>query len=55
MVELLDGADVSNYYKEGFGNTATNTSLGAEAIAEFQTFTNTYSAEYGGQGAVVQR
>ncbi len=53
MTELLDGADVSNFYKEGAGNTTANTSLGAEAVAEFQTLTNTYSAEFGGQGAVI--
>jgi hypothetical protein len=29
------------------------TTLGVEAIAEFQTLTNTYSAQFGGNGAVV--
>src|SRR5262249_41678972 len=31
----------------------TGTSLGIEAIAEFQTLTNTYSAEFGGNGAAI--
>lgn len=53
MMELLDGADVSNFYKEGAGNTTGNTSLGVEAVSQFQTLTSTYSAEFGGQGAVV--
>jgi len=53
MMELLDGANVSNFYKEGAGNTTGNTSLGVEAVSQFQTLTSTYSAEFGGQGAVV--
>ena len=53
MMELLDGANVSNFYKEGAGNTTANTSLGVESVAQFETLTSTYSAEFGGQGAVV--
>jgi hypothetical protein len=53
MMELLDGANVSNFYKEGAGNTTANTSLGVEAVDQFETLTSTYSAEFGGQGAVV--
>ena len=29
------------------------TSLGVEAIGEFQTLTNTYSAQFGGNGGVI--
>jgi hypothetical protein len=53
MMELLDGANVSNFYKEGAGNTEGNSSLGVEAVSQFQTLTSTYSAEFGGQGAVI--
>jgi hypothetical protein len=53
MMELLDGANVSNFYKEGSGNTTGNTSLGVEAVSQFEVLTSTYSAEFGGQGAVV--
>jgi len=35
------------------GSGATGSSLGLEAITEFQTLTNTYSAQFGGNGAVV--
>src|SRR5205823_5960526 len=39
--------------QRGTGAAVTGTSLGIEAIAEFQTLTNTYSAEFGGNGAVI--
>ncbi len=50
---LLDGTDISNYFGHGTGSSAIGTSLGVDAIAEFQVLTNTYSAAYGGNGAVV--
>jgi hypothetical protein len=53
MLELLDGADVSNFYKEGAGNTTANSSLGIESVLQFETLTSTYSAEFGGQGVVI--
>ena len=49
---LLDDEDLQNFYRRGVG-TVTGTSLGIEAIAEFQTLTNTYSAQFGGNGVVI--
>jgi len=49
----LDDADITGYWRHGTGSDATGNSLGVEAIAEFSTLTNTYSAQYGGAGAVV--
>jgi hypothetical protein len=53
MMELLDGSVVSNFYDEGAGNTTANTSLGVDTVAEFEALTGTYSAEFGGQGVVI--
>jgi TonB dependent receptor len=50
---LLDGENLQNWWQRGSGAGVTGTSLGIEAIAEFQTLTNTYSAEFGGNGAVI--
>jgi outer membrane receptor protein involved in Fe transport len=50
---LLDGEDLQNWWQRGSGAGVTGTSLGIEAIAEFQTLTNTYSAEFGGNGSVI--
>jgi len=50
---LLDGENIQNWWQRGGGAAVTGTSLGIEAIAEFQTLTNTYSAEFGGNGAAV--
>ncbi len=49
---LLDDENMENFYKRGFG-TVTGSSLGVEAIAEFQTLTNTYGAQFGGNGVVI--
>ena len=49
---LLDGENLQNYWNKGMGSVA-GTSLGVEAIAEFQTLTNTYGAQFGGHGAVI--
>ena len=51
-VILQDDESLNNFFNRGIG-TITGTSLGMEAIAEFQTLTNTYSAQFGGNGAVV--
>src|SRR5881397_421760 len=50
---LLDGENIQDWWQRGTGSAVTGTSLGIEAIAEFQTLTNTYSAEFGGNGAVI--
>jgi len=47
---ILDGAPIQNFWDHGTGAPAIGTSLGVEAIAEFQVFTNTYGAEFGGNG-----
>ena len=50
---LLDDTNTADFFNHGTGSGALGTSLGIEAIAEFQTLTNTYSAQFGGNGAVV--
>jgi hypothetical protein len=50
---LLDGTDIVNFFGHGSGAGSLGTSLGIDAIAEFQTLTNTYSAQFGGNGAVI--
>src|SRR5215471_9565834 len=50
---LLDGENIQNWWQRGTGAAVTGTSLGIEAIAEFQTLTNTYSSEFSGNGAAV--
>jgi hypothetical protein len=50
---LLDGTDVQNFFNRGAGSASLGTSLGMDAVAEFQTLTNTYSAQFPGNGAVV--
>jgi len=51
--EILDDNDVMNFQQHGSGSGVLGTSLGIDAIAEFSILTNTYSAQYGGNGAVV--
>lgn len=50
---LLDDTDIQGFWNHGTGSGFLGTSLGVEAIQEFQTITDTYSAQYGGNGAVV--
>ncbi len=50
---LLDGADSEGYWDRGTGASLIGTSLGIEAIAEFQTLTGIYGAQFGGNGAVI--
>jgi hypothetical protein len=50
---LLDGTDQTNFFNHGTGSGVLGTSLGIDAIGEFQTLTNTYSAQFGGGGAVI--
>jgi Carboxypeptidase regulatory-like domain len=49
---LLDDENLQNYWNKGMGSI-TGSSLGVEAIGEFQTLTNTFSAQFGGNGAVI--
>jgi len=49
---LLDDENIVNFWNRGMGSI-TGTSLGVEAIGEFQTLTNTYGAQFGGSGAVI--
>jgi len=50
---LLDDQDMTNFWNNGPGAGGLGTELGVEAIAEFQALTNTYSAQFGGNGAVI--
>src|SRR5947209_17632813 len=50
---LLDDQDMVNFWNNGPGAGGLGTALGVEAIAEFQTLTNTYTAQFGGNGAVI--
>lgn len=53
MAFLFDNTDISDFFNHGAGADVAGTSLGVDAIAEFQILTNTYGAEFGGTGAVV--
>ncbi len=50
---LLDGTDTAGVWGNGTGVNLAGTSLGVDAIAEFAALTNTYSANYGGNGGVI--
>jgi carboxypeptidase family protein/TonB-dependent receptor-like protein len=50
---LLDNTELQGFFNHGAGSSVTGNSLGVEAIEEFRVLTNTYSAEFGGTGAVV--
>ncbi len=50
---LLDSTDIQGFWNHGAGSGVMGTTLGIEAIAEFSLLTNTYSAQFGGNGAVV--
>ena len=50
---LLDDQDMVNFWNNGPGAGGLGTALGIDAIAEFQTLTNTYAAQFGGNGAVI--
>ncbi|MGA2883123.1 MAG: carboxypeptidase-like regulatory domain-containing protein, partial [Bryobacteraceae bacterium] len=49
----LDGEDMLNWWQRNAGGDVTGTTLGIDAIAEFQTLTGTYSAEYSGNGGAI--
>lgn len=48
----LDDESLQNFWNKGIGSVM-GSSLGVEAIGEFQTLTNTYSAQFGGNGGVI--
>jgi hypothetical protein len=50
---LLDNIDIQGFWNHGSGSGVMGTTLGIEAIAEFSVLTNTYGAQFGGNGAVV--
>jgi hypothetical protein len=50
---LLDYTNVSDFWNHQAGSGSLGTSLGIEAIQEFSVLTNTYSSQFGGNGAVV--
>ena len=50
---LLDDQDMVNFWNNGPGAGGLGTALGVEAIAEFQSLINTYSTQFGGNGAVI--
>ncbi len=47
---LIDNTDIANFWNHSAGAAALGSSLGIEAIAEFQVLTNTFSAQFGGNG-----
>jgi hypothetical protein len=49
---LLDDQNLETFYNRGIGSI-TGSSLGVDAIGEFQVLTNTYGAMYGGNGAAM--
>jgi hypothetical protein len=50
---LMDGTNIQTYQNRGSGTGILGTSLGVDAIGEFQVLTNTYGAQYGGSGSVL--
>jgi hypothetical protein len=50
---MMDNTDVRDFWEHGVGSGYAGTSLGVEAIAEFQVLTNTYDAQFPGNGVVV--
>jgi len=53
QAELMDDNDIMNYQDRNAGSGVLGSSLGVDAIAEFEVLTNTYSAQYGGNGGVI--
>jgi outer membrane receptor protein involved in Fe transport len=52
-VELLDDTSLNTFWNHGSGAVSLGTAMGVEAIGEFKTLTNTYGAQFGGNGAVI--
>ena len=50
---MIDNQNFLSFFGHATGSGSAGTELGMEAIAEFQTLTNTYSAQFGGNGGVI--
>lgn len=50
---LLDNEDITDFWEHGPGAPATGTTLGLAGLQEFQVLTDTYSAEFAGNGAAI--
>jgi hypothetical protein len=50
---LLDNTDIGNFWNHAVGSNGTGSSLGVESVQEFVLLTNTYGADYGGNGVVM--
>lgn len=50
---MVDNQNLLSFFGHATGSGSAGTTLGLEAIAEFQTLTNTYSSQFGGNGAVI--
>lgn len=46
--EQIDGQTIQDFWDRGAGAAVLGTSLGVDSIAEFQTYTSTASAQFGG-------
>ena len=49
---MLDDENLQSFWNNGI-SSISGSSLGVEAIGEFQTLTNSFSAQFGGNGAVI--
>ena len=49
---MLDDENLQSFWNNGI-SSISGSSLGVEAIAEFQTLTNAFSAQFGGNGSVI--
>jgi len=49
---MMDDENLQSFWNNGI-SSITGSSIGVEAIAEFQTLTNAYGAQFGGNGAVI--
>jgi len=50
---LLDNEDITDFWEHGPGAPATGTTLGLAGLQEFQVLTDTYSAQFAGNGAAI--
>jgi hypothetical protein len=50
---LLDNTDIRDFWEHATGSGYAGTSLGVEAIGQFQVLTNTYDAQFAGNGVVI--